>query len=440
MIKGVFYVCESCGYESSKWLGKCPNCSSWASFVEYKKPSLSASIRLRKAKEPVYLKDVKGGQRRIKTNIYEMDRVLGGGFVPGQILLLAGDPGVGKSTLLLQIASNMRNSFYVLGEESLNQVSTRAERIGAIAKNIAFLEETDINVVVATLDKWAKKTGEGIVIIDSVQTMYSKDLTGVAGSVGQVKETTFRLIEFAKRTNIPVVLVGHVTKDGTVAGPSTLAHMVDAVLWLEGDKVSSLRILRSYKNRFAPTDEVGIFHLSQSGMQSALDTESLFLSKNISDTPGSVVSCVMEGTRPILIELQALVVPTKLAFPRRVVHGIDSKRIEILIAVLTRHCGLKVAETDVFINVAGGIKIKDPGVDLAVAFAIASSYKNKHLDKKTLVVGEVGLLGEIRKSAFEERRLELGRRQGYIKSINSSNYKTVSSALSTISMYNKKLP
>jgi len=358
-----------------------------------------------------------------------MDRVLGGGFVPGQVVLLAGEPGVGKSTLLLQLASSI-SSFYILGEESLGQVATRVARMGVHAEGIAFLEETNIEVILSTLLHETKKNDYKTVVLDSVQTMYAENLSGVPGSIGQVKETAFRVLAFAKKNNIAAVLVGHVTKDGTVAGPSTLAHMVDTVLWLEGDKLSSLRVLRSVKNRFGPTDEVGIFQMKEKGMVSTSDTANLFLSPDSKSTiAGSVISCVMEGTRPILVEIQALVVPTKLAIPRRVVQGLDSKRVELIIAVLTRHCGLHLSERDVFVNVIGGIKLKDPGVDLAVAFAIASSYMNKPIKRGTVVVGEVGLLGEIRESSFEGKRVERARRQGLGSRVDSKAFKLLPKAI-----------
>jgi DNA repair protein RadA/Sms len=429
MAKGSSFVCQSCGFESPKWLGKCPSCESWASFVESTKPGLRETSPKR-AKPVKHLKDIRSSQvKRVSTGISEMDRVLGGGFVPGQVVLLAGEPGVGKSTLLLQLASSI-SSFYILGEESLGQVATRVARMGVHAEGIAFLEETNIEVILSTLLHETKKNDYKTVVLDSVQTMYAENLSGVPGSIGQVKETAFRVLAFAKKNNIAAVLVGHVTKDGTVAGPSTLAHMVDTVLWLEGDKLSSLRVLRSVKNRFGPTDEVGIFQMKEKGMVSTSDTANLFLSPDSKSTiAGSVISCVMEGTRPILVEIQALVVPTKLAIPRRVVQGLDSKRVELIIAVLTRHCGLHLSERDVFVNVIGGIKLKDPGVDLAVAFAIASSYMNKPIKRGTVVVGEVGLLGEIRESSFEGKRVERARRQGLGSRVDSKAFKLLPKAI-----------
>ena len=432
--KDTVYVCQQCGFESPKWLGKCPSCDAWASFVEFKEKSSPGGSRGSSKKEPKetqYLKDIPSKRTdRIKTAIPELDLVLGGGVVAGQVILLAGEPGIGKSTLVLELADKISPSIYVSGEESVNQIKIRADRMEIASKNTAFLEETNIDVVLATLEKSIKKGELSLVILDSVQTMYTEDLTGVPGSVGQVKEVAFRVINFAKRNNIPVVIIGHVTKEGTVAGPSTLAHMVDTVLWFEGERVSPLRVLRSVKNRFGSTDEVGIFQMGNKGLVSADMARSLFVdSDHPKNVTGSVISCMMEGTRPILVEVQALVVPTKLAFPRRVVNGLDTKKAELLIAILSRYGGLRLAERDVFINIVGGIKVKDQGLDLALIMAMASSYKNKPLHSNTFVVGEVGLLGEIRESTYEKKRIARLTKQGLKKGIDSSKYKLVSAAL-----------
>jgi DNA repair protein RadA/Sms len=424
------FICQSCGFESPKWLGKCPNCNSWASFVETRPVELN--FRSKSKKEPKkteYLVDLKSRETgRISTKLPELDTVLTGGVVQGQVILLAGEPGIGKSTLLLSLADNRREAMYICGEESVGQIKLRAQRMGLKAQGVAFLDETNIDVVLATFEKEYKKHKFELVIVDSVQTMYTENLTGVPGSVGQVREVTFRLINLAKRNNVPVVLVGHVTKDGTVAGPSTLAHMVDTVLWMEGDKLTTLRVLRSVKNRFGSTDEVGIFQMTEKGLIGASDIDALFLSENEKTSVGSVISCALEGTRPILVEVQSLIVPTKLAFPRRVVHGIDSKKLELIIAILTRHAGLRLSEYDVFVNVVGGIKIKDPAIDLAVALAIASSYKNKPLKGSPLAIGELGLLGEVRRTREEEKRINNAKRQGIAKFISSSS-KTIRGAV-----------
>lgn len=429
--KDTVFVCQQCGYESAKWLGKCPSCDAWASFVEFKeskaKPGRSSSA----PKDPQYLKDVPQNRTdRIKTNIPELDLVLGGGLVAGQVLLLAGEPGIGKSTLVLELADKVSPSLYVSGEESIAQIKLRADRMGVMSKNTAFLEETNIDTIVASLEKLSKSTKIKLLIIDSVQTMYSDELVGVPGSVGQVKEVAFRAIRFAKQNNIPVIIIGHVTKEGTVAGPSTLAHMVDTVLWFEGDKLSPLRVLRSVKNRFASTDEVGIFQMGRKGLEGADVSKALFVSDRQGATVGSVISCMMEGTRPIPVEVQSLVVPSKLAFPRRVIHGIDTKKAELIIAILTRYGSLRLSEQDVFVNIVGGINVKDQGVDLAVAMAIASSYKNKPLPKSMYVVGEIGLLGEIRQAQYQDKRTARLVRQGFSKGISSENFGLVRQALS----------
>lgn len=359
----------------------------------------------------------------------ELDSVLSGGIVEGQVILLAGEPGIGKSTLLLGLAEKRHEALYVCGEESVGQIKLRADRMGLKAEGVAFLEETNIDIIVASFEKEYKRHKYELIIVDSVQTMYSDALSGVPGSVGQVREVAFRLINLAKKNNIPIVLVGHVTKDGTVAGPSTLAHMVDTVLWMEGDKLSPLRILRSIKNRFGSTDEVGIFQMTDKGLISASDIDSLFMSRGQESSVGSILSCVMEGSRPILVEVQSLVVPTKLAFPRRVVHGIDSKKLELIIAILNRHAGFKLFEFDVFVNVVGGIKIKDPSIDLAVALAVASSYKNKPLKETPLAIGELGLLGEVRHTREDDKRINNAKKQGINKYISSSSVKTIREAI-----------
>ncbi len=430
MVNKIQFVCKECGHESAKWLGRCPNCNAWASFVEFSESKGPKSKNKVEAKKTSYLSEITEKRAQYtSTTIDELDNVLGGGLVSGQVVLIAGEPGIGKSTLLLALVNGMGASIYVSGEESVNQIKLRASRMGVAASAVAFLDETDIDVVIATLEAEAKRIDFKVIVIDSVQTMYTDDLGGVPGSVGQVKSVTFKLIEFSKRAGIPVVLVGHVTKDGTVAGPSTLAHMVDTVLWLEGDKLSPLRILRSIKNRFGATDEVGIFQMQNAGLISAKDAESIFLDLARKDVPGSALSCIMEGTRPILVEIQALVVPTKLAMPRRVVHGIDPKKLELIIAVLARYSGLKLYERDVFVNVAGGIKTREPGIDLAVAFAIASSYKDKPLPAKSIVVGELGLLGEIRESREEAKRIKRAAKQGITNSITAGKYRYIRDAI-----------
>ena len=430
MAKGNSFVCDSCGFESGKWYGKCPNCGAWASIVEFRESRVKTSGAKKKARELQPLSNAKSESKKERTGISELDNALGDGLVPGQVILLAGEPGIGKSTLLLELAGKIRSAVYISGEESVVQIKHRADRMKADFDSLLVLDETNVDTVLATLHSELKKNKFKIVFIDSIQTMYTEDLSSVPGSIGQVREATFRLIDFAKKNGVPVILVGHVTKGGTVAGPATLAHMVDTVLWFEGDKVNDVRILRSIKNRFGSTDEVGVFKMTASGLASSLDTETLFLdSSSPKNVPGTVISCAMEGTRPFLIEVQSLVVPTKLAIPRRVVHGIDSRKAELIIAVLTRHCGLNLSERDIFLNIVGGIKIKDPGTDLAVALAIASSYKNKPIKVSTVAFGEIGLLGEIRESVRETKRIERARKQGYKNVVSSQSSKFLSQAL-----------
>lgn len=475
------YICQQCGYESTGWMGKCPECGTWNSLVETVVQSESKGKGKRgtnkqitqSANKPINLSDIKSTDiKRTSTKISEFERVLGGGIVPGQVILIAGSPGIGKSTLLLEVADKISglssqlsdngksvvsksvtdkqktdkpNSdnrkpttdngsvLYICGEESASQVAIRGQRIGVRSKNVKLLENTDVDEVVETGDKMCD-VGSGIsaIIVDSIQTMTTTDLSGMAGSVGQLKECASRLVRFAKSSGVPVFLVGHVTKEGTVAGPSVLAHIVDTVLWFEGDSTSNLRILRSIKNRFGPTDEVGIFEMVDSGLKSVEDSQKIFLTDAKTSVSGSAIASVMQGTRPILVEIQSLVVETKMAFPKRVAQGIDQKRLEVIIAVLIRRCGLPLYSYDVFVNVSGGIKVTEPGSDLAVALAIASSYYDKPLGNKTVAIGEVGLLGEIREVSMQEKRLKEAKRLGYPYTISSREYKYLSMAVKNI--------
>lgn len=428
------FVCQQCGYESVGYLGKCPNCNSWNSFVETivnTSITSKAGITSITSKKTIKLGDIKiGNKSRISTKISELDRVLGGGIVNGQVILIAGEPGIGKSTLLLELSNNLENILYICGEESASQVAIRAKRLGIKSKSISLLENTDVDEVINSLS--TTHNSLSTVIVDSIQTMTTSDLSGMAGAVGQVKECASRLVRFAKSTGTPVFIVGHVTKEGTVAGPSVLAHIVDTVLWFEGDSTTNLRVLRSIKNRFGPTDEVGIFEMVDSGLKSVTDSQKIFLSDEKKSVSGSSVASVMQGTRPILVEIQALVVSTKLAFPRRIAQGIDQKRLEVIIAVLTRRCGLPLYGFDVFVNVSGGIKVTEPGSDLAVALAIASSYYDKALPTKTVAVGEIGLLGEIRDVSMQEKRVKEAVRLGYKNVISNKESKYLSQIVKSI--------
>jgi len=418
------FVCQQCGYESVGFMGKCPNCGQWNSLVEIveetdrrktksgKKSGSTPSIK------PISLSSIPSKRTsRISTKISELDRVLGGGLVSGQVVLIAGDPGMGKSTLLLEVSEKLgKNVLYVCGEESASQIKVRAERLGIKKTGISLLEDTNTDNVVETI---LNLDNPSAVIVDSIQTMYTSDLSGLSGSVGQVRECTTRLLRVCKEKEIPLFLVGHVTKEGTVAGPAVLAHIVDTVLWFEGDKTLTLRLLRAVKNRFGPTDEVGIFEMRDKGLISVTDSEKLFLEKNKKQVPGSVVTSILQGTRPMLVEIQALVVPTKMAFAKRVAQGIDSRRLELLLAVLIRRCGLPLYDFDVFVNCAGGMKIVEPGADLAICLAIASAYFDKPIPNKAMALGEVGLLGEVREVMAQEKRIKEARRLGFTQIISS---------------------
>ncbi len=439
MAKGTAYVCQQCGYSQVGWSGKCPNCGEWNSLVETlvekdssgkkQKGGINTSSKLIKLTE-ISAKST----QRISTNISELDRVLGGGLVPGQVILIAGEPGIGKSTLLIQLAEKIASLnkksgvIYASGEESATQIKVRADRLKIKNPNIEIVEETDIDSVIET---GRSKISEGLtlMIVDSIQTMQTSDLSGMSGSVGQVRECTFRLVNFAKSTGTILFVVGHVTKEGSVAGPSVLAHLVDTVLWFEGEQSLTLRVLRANKNRFGSIDEVGIFTMQESGLVSEDDPQKLFLTDTKVHASGSVISSILQGTRPILVEIQSLVVPTKLAFPKRNAQGIDPRRFEMLIAVLIRRLGLPLYDYDVLVNVAGGIKAYDPAVDLAVCLSVASSYYDKVLPKKMLAIGEVGLLGEIRSVNLEEKRTKEAKRLGYGNIASQKSFKFLSQAV-----------
>lgn len=428
------YICQKCSFESPKWLGKCPECGSWNSLVETMVSTKSIkgikSTRSITSKEPINLSSIKASSlQRISTKISELDRVLSGGLVSGQVLLLAGEPGIGKSTLLTQVSENLENVLYVAGEESAYQIKIRVDRLKINDEKIQILEETNVDEVIEVLIYQVTKLGRSsvtqslsnsisLVIIDSIQTMTTSDLSGMAGSVGQVRECAYRLVRAAKTLNIPIIIVGHVTKQGSVAGPAVLMHLVDSVLWFEGDKRMNIRLIRSIKNRFGSTDEVGIFTMDEKGLIPQDNLSDIF---GIEDKamPGRALASIMEGTRPVIVEIQSLVSPTKMAFPRRIAQGIDAKRYEILLAVLTKVCGLPFYEMDCFTSVTGGLTVKnDPGSDLAICLSLASSYFAKALPK-SVAIGEVDLLGGIRPVTFQQKRSKEAKRLGY-KTIISS--------------------
>lgn len=429
----MLFVCQQCGNEFGKWHGKCPMCGEWGSLVETilgPKASKGQSRTSKNVSKPIKLSSVKAKSlTRISTKIPELDRVLGGGIVPGQVILIAGEPGIGKSTILLQLADNMGNVLYATGEESTTQTKIRANRLGIDSKQISVMEETDIDLILQTIDTFKGDSLKGVVI-DSIQTMSTSDLTGMAGSVGQVKECASRLVRLAKSKNVPIFVVGHVTKEGSVAGPKLLSHIVDTVLWFEGDNSHSFRLIRAVKNRFGPTDEVGVFSMQDKGLISVSNPEKIFLSQGLKKVSGNVATCSMKGTRPILTEIQSLVVPSKLAFPKRIAQGIDTRKLELLLAVLTRRCGLELYEYDCFVNVAGGMNVRsDPSSDLAVCLSVASAYLDKPVAKNTVAVGEVGLLGDIREVAMQDKRIKEAKRLGYNSIISSREVKYLQEAI-----------
>ena len=436
------FVCQQCGYSQSQWAGKCPSCDVWNSMVETTfTETRNSKHQILNKSQIINLKDIKiDEKKRLKTGEAELDIVLGGGLVGGMVILVAGEPGIGKSTLLTQVALQFSEKsaqgvvLYVCGEESTSQVALRAKRIGLHLvrsadhprsnPSVVLLESTDVDEIVAKIEE----IKPGLVIVDSIQTLTTQDLTGVAGSVGQVRECAQRLALSAKRSGIPLFMVGHVTKDGTVAGPAVLMHIVDTVLWFEGERGQSLRLIRAVKNRFGPTDEVGVFEMGESGLAGIDNPSKLLLAERVKDVPGSVVSVVLEGTRPMLVEIQALVISTSLTIPRRVATGVDFARLQMLVAVLVKRAGLHLGDQDIFINVTGGVKLADRGIDLAICLAVASSFLNKFIAADVAAVGEVGLLGEVRKVGGLEKRVKEAKKLGY-RVASAESGKSVSAAI-----------
>lgn len=404
------YVCQQCGYETPTWYGKCPSCGTWNSLVETVKEEVrTKSSFLRKstaATTPQKLSEVRHIEKnRLKSGFEEFDRVMGGGIVPGSVTLLAGDPGIGKSTLLLHVLAKT-GGLYVSGEESAEQIKLRAKRLGIEGKNISVLSETNAEAI-------AENVTGNLVIVDSIQTLSSSDLEGMAGSVGQIRHCAELLTLAAKSRGAPVMIIGHVTKEGSIAGPKVLEHMVDTVLYLEGERFANARILRTLKNRFGAVEEVGVFEMNDKGLSEITNPSAIFLQDRVKNVPGSVVTVVMEGTRPMLVEIQALAVPSQLAMPRRIGNGIDYNRLQLIVAILSKRLGVPLGTFDIFVNVSGGMRIEEPAADLAVAIAILSSFKNKPVDSKAAIFGELGLLGEVRTVGGEERRTKEARRLGF---------------------------
>lgn len=411
--KNVYY-CQNCGYESAKWQGQCPACKEWNTFVEEPvSVTRSSMVSGRSTSDIVSLSQVEADDHtRIQTEIKELDRVLGGGIVPGSLVLVGGDPGIGKSTLLLQVCQNLSKKetvLYISGEESLSQIKLRANRMGTFTDQLKLFCETNLETIRTVIEKQRPK----FVVIDSIQTMFSEGVSSAPGSVSQVRESTNVFMQLAKGLGISIFIVGHVTKEGTVAGPRVLEHMVDTVLYFEGDRHASYRLLRGVKNRFGSTNEIGVFEMRQTGLVEVENPSEYMLSGKPENASGSVVACSMEGTRPILIEIQALVCKSGFGMPRRTAAGTDYNRVNLLMAVLEKRIGLPLSEYDAYVNIAGGIKMNEPAIDLGIVVAIISSYKNRAVDEKTVVFGEVGLSGEIRAVSMPEQRVLEAKKLGF---------------------------
>ncbi|MCD8396758.1 MAG: DNA repair protein RadA [Lachnospiraceae bacterium] len=415
--KSVFF-CQNCGYESSKWMGQCPGCREWNTFAEepkvVSKKAASGTIRRDSTPRPRTLSQIEMGEApRVTTGMGEFDRVLGGGIVQGSLVLVGGDPGIGKSTLLLQmcrnLAANGKKILYVSGEESPQQIRMRAQRMGDFSENLKILCETNL----ADIRETISQERPDIVIIDSIQTMYHEEVSSAPGSVSQVRESTGILLQIAKGMNITIFVVGHVTKEGVVAGPRVLEHMVDTVLYCEGDRYAAYRVLRSAKNRFGSTNEIGVFEMRQEGLVEVPNPSEYMLEGKPEGASGSIVACTMEGTRPVLLEVQALVCKTNLAFPRRTAAGTDLNRVNLLMAVLEKRAGLRLSSSDAYVNIAGGIRMSEPALDLGIVLAVASSFKDQPIDEKTIAFGEVGLSGEVRSVSMAEQRVREAKRLGF---------------------------
>ncbi len=424
------YICQQCGYHSPTYLGKCPQCDNWNSFVETLEKASTSEVR----KMSLHLGGVSSAEiidlsriqktdyKRLDTGFEEFNRCLGGGIVVGSLVLVSGDPGIGKSTLLTQLALNIDKTLYIAGEESARQIKIRVDRIKPNAP-LSVLNETDVDTIIASIEQFKPS----LCIVDSIQTLETQDLESVAGSVGQVRECAHRLQRLAKNMHIPIFLVGHVTKEGNIAGPKTLEHVVDVVLSMDGDSTSSFRILRSNKNRFGPTDEVGIFEMENEGMIEVKNPSKIFLEQKI-NAPGSAVVCILTGLRPLLIEIQALVTRTNMPIPRRTGSGVDNNRLQLMVAVLQKRLGLPLYDHDVFVNVTGGLKLTEPAADLGICMAIISSFKDIAIKEDVALIGEVGLLGELRLVRNLDKRISEAKKLGFTNVISPNNAKSLSAA------------
>lgn len=416
------YICSNCNFVSPSWYGRCPNCDSWDTLVETVESRTSASSNtlasLTPRGKPTALSQVRAEEfSRIPVSIGELNRVLGGGIVAGSAVLISGEPGIGKSSLMLQLAAELSNSLgtvlYVSAEESVQQIKLRAERLGVNAENLFLLNETSLDEISTHITNLQPR----LVIVDSIQTIYSELIDSAAGGVAQVKECGARLTQLAKNTNIPIFIVGHVTKAGSIAGPLVLQHLVDTVLYLEGERYHTYRLLRSVKNRFGATDEVGIFEMTQEGMVEVENPSEAFLAERAANAAGNAIAVTLEGTRPLLVEIQALTSVTAFGLPRRTANGVDMNRLLLLTAVLTKRVGLKLYNQDIFVNVVGGLKISEPAADLSVAVAIASSFKDYHVWEDLAVMGEVGLSGELRNIGSAEKRIKEAHKLGFKRAL-----------------------
>jgi DNA repair protein RadA/Sms len=412
------FSCQSCGFQTAKWMGKCPDCNSWDSFVEERsvvgsdRQGFRAISAPQTTPVPIDSIDLET-ELRLHTGIKEFDRVLGGGLVPGTLVLIGGDPGIGKSTLMLQalngLAGQGNRVLYVSGEESIRQIRLRSKRLNTLSPDLLVVSEVEIEAILTMIGTIKPKA----VVVDSIQTMFNGDLTSAPGTVSQVRESTVRLMLTAKKTGIPIFLVGHVTKDGTIAGPKLLEHMVDTVLYFEGDRNHIFRILRAVKNRFGSTNEIGVFEMKDKGLDEVANPSAVFLSERPAGAAGSVVTASMEGTRPILVELQALASATNFGTPRRTILGLDPNRVALLAAVMEKILGMQLMSYDIFMNVAGGVKVTEPAMDMAIVAAVASSFLDKAISDNTVVLGEIGLTGEVRAIGQADTRIAESRKMGF---------------------------
>ena len=430
------YVCQNCGYSTLKWSGKCPDCDTWSSLVEEivsndkKRSSGSGSLKVNEGSYKLISEISSVNESRTQTRISELDRVLGGGIVGGSVILIGGDPGIGKSTLMLQLAEQIKDKkiLYVSGEESASQIKLRADRLNYHLGNFYILSETNMEIIEAVIEK----ESPDIVVVDSIQTVYRPEIESAPGTVSQLRESSALLMHIAKKNNVAVFIVGHITKDGMIAGPKVLEHMVDVVLQFEGERTHSYRILRGIKNRFGSTNEIGIFEMTDMGLKEVLNPSEVFLSQRNYGASGCVISASIEGTRPILIEVQALVTSSNFGIPQRTSMGFDYKKLSIIIAVIEKKLGVILSKSDIFINIAGGIKIDEPAIDLAVAMSIYSSFRDIPVDSETVVLGEIGLSGEIRTISYIDRRITEAAKLGFkriiipkgnMKNLNTKKYK-----------------